>query len=528
MMEATKMNRRSFLQTGMAGGVASLVAPGLPAVASAPPPATTFPRTPTPAPVFSYPAGDPSILVLHPSHRLLEYEGRRGLNFTSIRGRAGLPRHTVGEKKGTLAFWVLPLQEISPEAHYTGQDLSNPFYKFFVFLTDREAVEDVQAANFCLYLATDFYPGLTVKFAGDVNIHWGRPMAQATSNYFEFLTHHWYQIVTTWDRDKGDYRVYANGILVAANDAFAKTVPPNDAPAATMFFGNPGYAMGQVDFFNQVLTPAQIGSYFVANGGRTDTDVQRSLEMRYTGNRLSPFSPPAMAGNGWQRRKQLSLNDAAQEAEFFLQGYGPCLHFTSEGLRITTPPMEDFLREQGRSKYDMTRMYLWTRDVFEGDIHVTAEFKIHQHCGLALWMIQAAGMQGEDFLNDYPLRSDGSMHVVCWEDVRNYHWEFYREMVDTRNDLVSHLVVKNPWLWPLVFQMENRRWDLDRWYRVTFLQESSRLRGAIDDVTIFDAADSGLGNNGPVMRQGRVALRLMMRSDMTFRNLEISNRPNYV
>lgn len=76
-------------------------------------------------------------------------------------------------------------------------------------------------------------------------------------------------------------------------------------------------------------------------------------------------------------------------------------------------------------------MYLWTRDVFEGDLYLTAEFRIHQHGGLALWMLQAAGMQGEDFLSDYPLRSDGAMSTVITEDVRNYHWEFYREMVDS-------------------------------------------------------------------------------------------------
>lgn len=527
-MESTKMDRRLFLQTGLAGGVATLVAPSFPEAASTSTSANSFPRVPTPAPVHSYPAGDPSILVLHPSHRAIQLGDRRGLSFTSIRGRAGLPLHTVGERKGSLAFWVLPLQEISPQAHHPGQELSNPTYNIFVFLTDREAVEDVQAANFCLYMATDFYPGLTAKFMDQAHTQWGRPMAQVTSNYFEFLPHHWYQIVATWDRDKGDYRLYANGILVGVSDVFAKSIPPDDPPAATVFFGNPSYAMGQVDFFDQILTPAQVGSYFVSNGGRTDTEVQQAMEMRYTGNHLGAFSAPARAGDGWQRRKQLSLNDPAQEAEFFLQGFGPGLRFTSEGLRITTPPMEEYLHDLSRSKYDMTRMYLWTRDVFEGDIHVTAEFKLHRHEGLALWMLQAAGMQGEDFLNDYPLRSDGSMHVVCWEDVRNYHWEFYREMVDTRNDLVSHLVVKNPWYWPLVFQVENRHWELERWYRVTFMQEDNRLRGAIDDVAVFDVRDTGLGNNGPVMRQGRVALRLMMRSDITFRNLEISNRPNYV
>ncbi|HXH50150.1 MAG TPA: DUF1961 family protein [Terriglobia bacterium] len=523
MKERLVLDRRSFLQTSVAGGVASLAEPRKPAAASAPVPERLFQTVPTPPPSFSYPAGDSSIRVLHPSGRYIEHGGRRGLHFTSIRGRAGLPRHTVAARKGSVVFWVLPLQEISPQAHNPAHEQSNPFYKNFVFLTDREAVEDLAAANFCLFQATDWYPALTARFGNDDR--WGHPIAKASANYFEFLPHNWYQITATWDRDKGDFRVYANGILVAASNAFAPTPGAGDSPAPTVYFGNPGYAMGQIDFFDQILTPAQIQSLFVKNGGRTDTDLQRTLETRYTGNHLSPFSPPAMKGDGWVERKKLSLTDSAQDAEFFHQGCGPCLRYNSEGLRITTPSLEAHFRQTG--KYDLTRMYLWTRDVFQGDLHVTAEFKIHQHGGLALWMFQAAGMQGEDFLNDYQLRSDGSMQVVCWEDVRNYHWEFYREMVDTRNDLVSHAVIKNPWFCPVAFQMENRQWELDRWYRVTFLQEDNRLRGAIDDVTIFDVRDNGLTNNGPVMRQGRVALRLMMRSDMTFRNLEIATRPDY-
>ena len=522
------IDRRRFLKTTLAGSLAAWAGTGVPISASEPAAesSTQTAVVPVPEPTCSYEAGGSSILVLHPSHRMIEHDGRRGLNFTSIRGRAGLPNHTIGCRKGSLSFWVLPLQEIAPAAQYPNHALSNPLYKYFVFLSDREAVEDVLPANFCIYMMTEWYPGLIARFGFGNDMQWGRPAAQATSNYFEFIPHNWYQIAATWDRDKGDYRIYANGVLVAVSDIFAKSVA-GDPPAPTVYFGNPGYAMGRVDFFDRVLTPIELTSHFVKDGGRTDTEIQQTMDRRYTGKSLAPFTAAATAENGWVRRKSFTLTSRDQDAAFFHQGCGPCLNYTLEGLRITTPSMEEFLREEGHSEQDMTRMYLWTREVFEGDLHVTAEFKIHKHGGLALWMFQAAGMQGEDFLNDYPLRSDGSMRMVCWQDVRNYHWEFYREMVDTRNDLVSHAVLKNPWLYPIAFQIEDRQWELDCWYRVTFLQEANRLRGAIDRNTVFDVTDSGLNNNGPVMRQGRIALRLMMRSDMTFRNLEISNRLNY-
>jgi len=200
-------------------------------------------------------------------------------------------------------------------------------------------------------------------------------------------------------------------------------------------------------------------------------------------------------------------------------------------MRVTTPSFEEYYKRMGKTRtgqqLDMTRMYLWTRQVMQGDLAVSFEFKIHRHGGLALLMVQAAGMQGEDFLDDYPLRSDGSMQVVHREDVRNYHWEFYREMADCRNDLVSHGCFKNPWLRPMNYQIENRTWETDRWYRLTFLQECSRLRGAIDGVTVMDVLDTGFDNNGPVLRHGRIALRAMMRTDMTFRNFEVQSRPDY-
>ncbi len=202
-METSRMiGRRGFLQSTLASGIMGFAGSRFQTSAATIPENHSFQIMPTPTPAFSYPAGDSSILVLHPSSRYIERGGRRGLNFTSINGRAALPRHTVGARKGSLAFWVLPLQEISPEVHHPNFAISNPLYDAFVFLTDREAVEDVQAANFCLFQSTNWYPGLTAKFVNTDGSEWGRAIAQATANYFEFLPHYWYQIVAVWDRDR--------------------------------------------------------------------------------------------------------------------------------------------------------------------------------------------------------------------------------------------------------------------------------------------------------------------------------------
>jgi len=39
-------------------------------------------------------------------------------------------------------------------------------------------------------------------------------------------------------------------------------------------------------------------------------------------------------------------------------------------------------------------------------------------------MIHASGKTREDFLADYPKRTNGTMNTVHAVDVRNYHWEY--------------------------------------------------------------------------------------------------------
>jgi hypothetical protein len=56
------------------------------------------------------------------------------------------------------------------------------------------------------------------------------------------------------------------------------------------------------------------------------------------------------------------------------------------------------------------------------------------------------------------------------------------------------------------------------------VQEGRRLRGSIDGMAVFDVRDPPLGNLGPVTNSGRIGLRLMYDTRMTFRNLKIWNR----
>jgi Domain of unknown function (DUF1961) len=466
--------------------------------------------------------------------RIIAHGGRAGLNFTGIRGRLVLPEHTLNEPEGSALIWVLSLDDLFPAAQHAQHKVSNRQSDKFVFLSDREAVREVDGAFFTLCYHSYWHPVFYAKFfTGPImqGVWAPKPKACAMAGHFELERMQWYQLAVTWNHAAGRYRVYANGVLVAAEDASAPRPFDHDRCGPLLYAGNPALAFSEFAFFDQELAPGELRERFAAEATGACPELQGRLERHWGGTGLPQIELPV--GAEWRETLALPLNRAADLEKFFHQGGTPTVQTTGEGLRITTPGLDQFfknrtsLEERHDVGFDMTRMYLWSHQVFEGDIHASFEFKLHQHGGLCLFMAQAAGMQGEDFLEDYFLRADGRMITVCWEDVRNYHWEFYREICDVRNDVVSHAMLKNPWYRPMAFQVEDRQWELERWYRLDFFQQGARIRGAIDGVQVIDVTDSGFDNNGPVLRRGRVCIRCMMRTDMTVRNLSVRERPGF-
>lgn len=441
-----------------------------------------------------------------------------------------LPQHTLNSPEGALTLWVLPIVDLAPAQRLDQHRKSNPFSDRYVFLTDREAVQDTHAAAFALFFERYWHPVLMAKWVmGDAFMGlWSeRPGAIAMANHFEMPRDTWMSMGVTWNHDAGRYRVYANGILIAAENTFPHAPSVHEPCGPELYGGTPSVAFGACGFYNTELDPSAVQRIFEATAPEESRSSLLRLKRVYEGSELA--AADWSAEEGFEDALNLSLKDPADYGHFFNQGCATAVDFQAEGLRIHTPGLERFFktRTDAEGETDMARMYLWTRRVFEGDLHVSVEFQLLNHGGLALLMVQAAGMNGEDFLADYPLRTNGAMRCVCWEDICNYHWEFYREMLDTRNDLVSHAMLKNPWYKPMTFQMEPRRWELNRWYRLEFLQTGNRLRGSIDGIQVIDVTDSSFENNGPVFRHGHIALRCMMRTDLMFRNLHIRTRKPY-
>ena len=100
-------------------------------------------------------------------------------------------------------------------------------------------------------------------------------------------------------------------------------------------------------------------------------------------------------------------------------------------------------------------------------------------------------------------------------------------MNDTRNDVCSQVVLKNPWFRPLGFHCMETPLTRDEWHTLKLLQRGASIQCVIDDIIVLDLKDDGFGNNGPILSAGHLAIRCMVRTKMLFRNLKVMNRRNF-
>jgi hypothetical protein len=169
-------------------------------------------------------------------------------------------------------------------------------------------------------------------------------------------------------------------------------------------------------------------------------------------------------------------------------------------------------------------MYLWSRKVFERDLYIACDFMPLRRGGLSILIPRASGMQGEDFMADYPPRTSGSMQTIHTSDVRLYHWEFFREMDDVRNEVPTHALVKWPWEIVLAGGVAGEPFRFGEWNRIEYLQVDDHIQGAVNGEIVLDGRDEPYSGKGPVLRHGRFALRCMIRTDIRLRNLVVRTR----
>lgn len=466
------------------------------------------------------PARDPSLV--EGDARVVTHEGRSGLQLRSVHARLAIPVDLNALPRGSVSFWFLPLEELSfrhpcadkRKAH-PGVDANN-----HILLGDHPDLENVFDSRFAIAWDPGFYPQLFAKFCpGYVYHHCFRPERKlhVLAGHFAFPRLRWHQLVLTWDKPDGRCSLYVNGVLVSTSPTDAPLVA--DACGPRLYSGSTAFAVGDFVFHDRALSAQEIASAFSAELPAPDPDYQRSLRETYAGENPRPFTFAPDAS--WREELALPLNRPEDLRAFYVQGKTDAPSITPEGLLVVTgrqsaPP---------HPAPDHEQVYLWTERDFEGDLSVSYEFKALERGGLSLFLGRASGMHGEDFMSDYPRRTTGSMSMVCWENIRNYHWEYYREMSDCRMDVATSALIKNPWTFPLAYRCADAPLELGVWHRLQFLHVGRRLTGAIDGVVVFDVEDDGAAGHGPVYRHGRFAIRCMWRTKMLFRDLRVHARP---
>jgi hypothetical protein len=323
----------------------------------------------------------------------------------------------------------------------------------------------------------------------------------------------WYQLAFTWNKPAHRLRIYVDGVPCGTTDYPFDEKPPR----AGLYLGNTAMVFADLEIYGHELSGEAVCRRYEQAGLPRSEAVADELAALFT---VRPRRPADWAPDrGWALSDRVPFTRPEDLRGWVQQGCTRepfrmrTLETTPEGLLLETPDRID----------NESRMYLWSPRDYEGDIAVQLDFRPEKDSGLALLVVDASGMQREDFLADHPPRTTGSMSTIIADRVRNYHWEFFRRTGDVRADLGTQVLVKNPWLRPLgMATLPPIR--VVQWHRLLFLKERAHIRTAIDGQWVLDVRDDPLINTGPVFDYGRIGLRLMYGTRMRFRDLAVWTR----
>jgi hypothetical protein len=472
----------------------------------------------------------------------VSHHGRKGWRTESLETRIAIPAPQLNEPRGSLTWWFLPREDFATSVNSPWMAKREKYHHLYTLLGDRvddEARNDPRLHHFALIYSRDWYQQLQAKWhcggvydgveelGGSSMFQTGKEKAYVGLGHLNLHRGHWIQVGLSWDEPANDYRMYLNGVLVQTATTTLDHPMLREKNSDTLYAGHPLFACGELAFYDRPLDAGEFAASYDAP--KENAAIDASIARTHTGKSLSTFD--WKLSMDWSERLNLPLNRDEDFARFYVQGMTEAPSVTPEGIRVRTSAIHKSQLKQpenwsSEEVWDPTQVYLWLEDYFTGDFAVEYEFKSLQKHGLSLLMTRAAGLHGEDFLKSHPRRVSGAMRAVCWENIRNYHWEYYRQMEDCRNDTASHVLVKNPYLHPIGYQDAPESLAIGEWHRLQFVHEGNRLRGAIDGVQMLDVVDDPFSGFGPVMRSGTLAIRCMWDSDILFRNLKVWTKPD--
>lgn len=461
--------------------------------------------------------------------REIELHGRRGLNALSTKTVITLPDpgHTLNRSKGSLTFWILALEDFTYFFEPAHLPKHEPDYGLHPLLTDHPALRRVEKASFYLAGRNFWFRPIIYKFSRTDpddefwNCH-GQRAAHGPDD-FHFQPENWYQIGLSWNHESATCCLYANGIRLTDG---VEHVPQFVDPAnPSLHTGCPLFAMGELAFYDEELTGRQFQEIHAAEATHVNKELLQKLKQTYEPDSLEEFAWDI--DDNYRKELDLSLTEQAHLDQFHIQGDKKAPQVTDDGILVETPvptsPPFHFFNDPEMAAN--SQVFLHTRQTFEGDIAFELDFMSLKAEGLGFVMIHSSGMQREDYMEDYPLRTTGAMNMTFGENVRNYHWEFYRDMDGIRKDRTTSLFFKNPRLCARAYQALPEWLPLNTWHTLRLIQDGRRFRGGINNDTIFDFTENPLDRSGGTYTFGHFSLRTMFKSKLLWRNLRIYVRP---
>ncbi len=452
---------------------------------------------------------DAAQLTIDGPHRFVKIAGITGIHISSLKTKAFIETTALQSDRGTLSLWMSPLEDID-KAPSTGLNTIYPL------ISDHYPLSLADSCDFSVYYDGSGYPRVIARFT-DGSFWKQMDYGVAPFVYAESLPlqkGQWYNLAITWDKPAGTIIMYINGELVGHN-FLAKNFKSD---RSKVYIGNPLMILSNLKIQTDILSSEEI--------------MKEYLSMRPLSNQLSdnvirdiviPRDKPALnmhLDDSWKKVYECSFSKNSdldgwifQTGDKFRDKFK--LNVTENGLYWETPDIIDA----------ESRGYLWCPAKVEGDQWIEFEFQLVSPKGLALVMMCASGMQGEDIIEDHGLRKTGSMGDML-ANYRNYHWEFVRRVEAMRTDVETQYVSKNPWGKSLFIGCVPRL-EQNHWIKVRFIKIGNKLYGSFDGKTVFEAADNAYDNNGPVLNSGRVVLRQMYNTAMRYRNFVIYQKRNY-
>ncbi|MEI7527262.1 MAG: DUF1961 family protein, partial [Mariniphaga sp.] len=428
-----------------------------------------------------------------------------GIHVSSLKTKAYIETNALQVDRGTVSIWMSPLENM-------GLSSRSGLNTIFPLISDNYPPGEVDSCNFSVYYQGP-YPSLIARFTDDgfwKQMDYGlAPFAYAES--LPLQKGQWYHIVVTWDKAKETIIMYINGEFVGHNFLAKNFKLGNNK----IYIGNPLMVLSGLKIQTELLSREDVKKEYLSMRPATNQPSDNTVRKI-----VIPRNKPALnvhLDDSWEKVFECSFTNKSDLDAWTLQTGNKFrdqfkLEITGNGLYWKTPDMVD----------TESRGYLWCPVKIEGDQWIEFEFQLISPKGLALLIMCASGMQGEDIIEDHGLRKTGSMSDMLG-NYRNYHWEYVRRVEAMRTDVETQYVNKNPWGKSLYVGCFPRH-EQNRWIKIRFIKIGSNLYGSFDGKTVFEVEDNAYDNNGPVLNSGRVVLRQMYNTAMLYRNFVIYQR----